>query len=65
MQQDLYPPSPETLERARIKSYEDVSRRAAADPEAYWEKEASELEWFEPWNQVLDWQAPFAKWFLG
>ena len=65
MQQDLYPPSPETLERARIKSYDEVSERAASNPEAYWEKEASELEWFEPWHQVLDWQAPFAKWFLG
>ncbi|MBS2035820.1 acetate--CoA ligase [bacterium] len=65
MQQDLYPPSAATLERARIKSYEEISQRAAADPEAYWEKEASELEWFEPWSQVLDWQAPFARWFLG
>lgn len=65
MEQDLYPPSAETLEGARIKSYDEVSTRAAADPEGYWEKEASELEWFEPWSQVLDWQAPFAKWFVG
>jgi len=65
MEQDLYPPSAETLDRARIKSYDEVSQRAAADPEGYWEKEASELEWFEPWTQVLDWQAPFAKWFVG
>lgn len=65
MEQDLYPPSAETLEGARIKSYDEVSKRAAADPEAYWEKEASELEWFEPWSKVLDWQAPFAKWYVG
>ncbi|MBN9418728.1 MAG: acetate--CoA ligase [Candidatus Eremiobacteraeota bacterium] len=65
MEQDLYPPSAETLENARIKSYDEVATRAAADPEGYWEKEARELEWFEPWTQVLDWQAPFAKWFLG
>ena len=65
MQQDLYPPSAQTLERARIKSYEELSRSAAADPEGYWENEAKELEWFEPWSQVLDWKPPFAKWFLG
>ncbi len=65
MEQDLYPPSAATLEGARIKSYDEIAQRAAADPEGYWEKEASELEWFEPWTQVLEWQAPFAKWFLG
>ncbi len=65
MEQDFYPPSAETLEGARIKSYDEVSRRAAADPEGYWEQEARELEWFEGWNKVLDWQAPFARWFLG
>ena len=24
-----------------------------------------ELEWFTPWTQVLDWQPPHAKWFVG
>jgi acetyl-CoA synthetase len=65
MQQELYPPSAEVLNRARIKDYHEVAQRAAADPEGYWEQEARELEWFEPWNQVLDWQPPFAKWFVG
>ena len=65
MQQEVYSPSPDTLARARVQSYDELAARAAADPEAYWAEEAGELEWFEPWNQVLDWQAPFAKWFLG
>jgi acetyl-CoA synthetase len=39
--------------------------RAAADPEAFWAEWAHKLEWFEPWRQVLDWQAPYAKWFVG
>lgn len=39
---------------------------ANADDEAFWERQASELvEWFEPWNTVLDWQLPYAKWFEG
>ncbi len=65
MQQDVYPPSSDALARARVQNYQELAKRAAADPEAYWAGEASELEWFAPWTQVLDWQPPFAQWFLG
>lgn len=65
MEQELYPPSADTLQRARIQDWDALSQEAAADPEAYWAREAKELEWFTPWNQVLDWQAPFARWFMG
>ena len=26
---------------------------------------ASELEWIQPWEKVLEWKPPYAKWFLG
>ena len=42
-----------------------VYERAARDPEAFWAGFASELEWMRPWTQVLDWQPPNAKWFVG
>jgi acetyl-CoA synthetase len=35
------------------------------DPEAFWERQANELEWFTRWKQVCDWKPPHAKWFLG
>src|SRR3954470_18076603 len=38
---------------------------AARDPEAFWAGFAGELEWSRPWNTVLDWQPPHAKWFVG
>ena len=39
---------------------------AARDPEAWWAKQAESLDWFEPWDQVLDEsEAPFYKWFTG
>jgi acetyl-CoA synthetase len=38
---------------------------AARDPEAFWASFASELEWSRPWNTVLDWQPPHARWFVG
>ncbi|MBH17298.1 MAG: acetate--CoA ligase, partial [Acidobacteria bacterium] len=39
--------------------------RAGADPEAFWESFARELEWIEPWSKVLEWNPPNAKWFVG
>lgn len=42
-----------------------VYERAAADPEGFWASFANELEWFEPWHTVLEWDPPHAKWFLG
>ncbi len=42
-----------------------VYERASADPESFWAGFASELEWSTPWTQVLDWQPPHARWFVG
>ena len=39
--------------------------RAAADPEAFWEGFARELDWIQPWSRVLEWKSPHAKWFVG
>jgi acetyl-CoA synthetase len=38
---------------------------AAKDRLAFWEDQARRLQWDTPWRQVLDWQPPFAKWFVG
>lgn len=42
-----------------------IYERAAGDPEAYWAEQANYLTWFEPFTQVLEWNPPHAKWFLG
>jgi acetyl-CoA synthetase len=42
-----------------------VYERAAADPEAFWAAFARELEWMTPWDKVLQWTPPYAKWFSG
>ena len=34
-------------------------------PDAFWAREAKELIWRKPWKKVLEWKAPFAKWFVG
>jgi acetyl-CoA synthetase len=64
-----FPPSAEFSAQARIKSMEDYQAlydAAAADPEGFWGDLAEkELEWFEKWDKVLDWNPPTAKWFVG
>jgi acetyl-CoA synthetase len=65
----LFQPPAEFSQRAHIKSlehYQQLYDRAKANPEQFWAELAQqELHWFEPWEQVLDWQPPFAKWFVG
>ncbi len=64
----VFPPPEEFRSRARISSEEDYRRMCAeaeADPEKFWGEVASELHWFEPWQKVLDWSAPWVKWFAG
>jgi acetyl-CoA synthetase len=64
----LFPPPPEFSARARIKSieqYEELYKQSIEDPETFWSGAAGELHWFKPWDKVLDWNLPWAKWFVG
>ncbi len=42
-----------------------VYERASSDPEEFWAEWARQLDWFEPWDTVLEWDPPHAKWFTG
>jgi acetyl-CoA synthetase len=44
---------------------ESLYTRAAQDPESFWAEWASRLEWMRPWERVLEWDPPHAKWFVG
>ncbi|TAL15833.1 MAG: acetate--CoA ligase [Frankiales bacterium] len=39
--------------------------KAAADRLGFWAEQAQRLQWDRPWDEVLEWQPPFAKWFVG
>ena len=39
--------------------------RAKKDLEGFWAEEAARLDWFGPWHTVLEWKAPWVKWFAG
>src|SRR5450432_2411853 len=59
-----FEPPPEFRAHAVVKD-PIIYEQAVADPEAYWADEARQLEWMTPFTQVLDWQPPLVKWFLG
>ena len=64
----VFPPPSEFSEHAYVKSfeeYEKIYNDAAADPEAFWARQAEDLHWFKKWDTVLEWNEPFAKWFVG
>ncbi|MBD1878725.1 acetate--CoA ligase [Coleofasciculus sp. FACHB-T130] len=65
----LFQPPAEFSQKAHIKSLEEYQQlydRAKADPQKFWAELAEqELHWFQKWDTVLDWQPPFAKWFVG
>ena len=64
----LFKPSREFARHARIASldeYRRMHRESIRQPEKFWAREAQELVWQKPWKKVLQWKAPFAKWFVG
>ena len=64
----VFPPPPEFRAKAHIKSlaeYEALYKQSIDDPETFWAEAAKELHWFKPWDKVLEWNLPWAKWFVG
>jgi acetyl-CoA synthetase len=61
------------LEERRYEPPEDFAAQANADAsiyqrdfEEFWEIEGRKrITWFEPFDQLLEWQLPYAKWYLG
>ena len=67
-EQRLFQPSEEFRAGAHIKSlaeYQRLYNEAEDNPDRFWGDIARELHWFKPWDRVLEWNLPFAKWFVG
>jgi acetyl-CoA synthetase len=64
----VFPPPEAFSKHAHIKSleeYEAMYKKSIEDPEAFWAGIAKELHWFKPWDKVLEWNLPSARWFVG
>ncbi|MDP9185953.1 MAG: acetate--CoA ligase, partial [Verrucomicrobiota bacterium] len=64
----VFKPGKEFASKARIKNlaqYQRMYRESIRQPDKFWSREAKELSWQKRWRKVLEWKAPFAKWFVG
>jgi acetyl-CoA synthetase len=42
-----------------------VKKDSIENLEQFWSNQADNLIWFKKWHKILDWNPPFAKWFVG
>ena len=64
----IFKPAKAFAKKAHVSSMEEYRSRwkkSVRNPEKYWGGLARELDWRKKWKQVLEWKAPFAKWFIG
>jgi acetyl-CoA synthetase len=59
-----FPPPEHFRAVAHIRD-ERVYADADRDPEGFWARAAEELHWFRRWDRALEWQLPYARWFVG
>ncbi|MFN2625900.1 MAG: acetate--CoA ligase, partial [Mycobacteriales bacterium] len=57
-------PSPPQL-AADANAQPQIYAEAAADPVGFWERQAGWLQWSRRWDTALQWDSPYAKWFVG
>lgn len=58
-----FPPTPAFTAQANAQA--TLYQEAADDRLAFWARQAELLHWERKWDQVLEWELPNAKWFLG
>jgi acetyl-CoA synthetase len=58
-------PPPEDFRKRANANDPAIYDRALHNPETFWASEAEKLDWFTPWQNVLEWNSPWAKWFVG
>ncbi len=62
-EQRRFEPPPDLAASANAQP--EIYERAAKDPVGFWEEEARRLAWGEPWTTALEWELPYARWFVG
>ena len=64
----VFPPPPSFAARAQIGSFDDyrrLYRESIESPGTFWGRMSAELAWSEPWKELLVWDSPDARWFVG
>jgi acetyl-CoA synthetase len=59
-------PPPAAFKADALITGADVYDEAEADWQGHWARQAADLlDWYRDWDTILDWQPPFARWFVG
>ena len=58
-----FPPS--SAFAAQANAGADLYAHADKDRLAFWDEQASALNWHKKWDKTLQWDSPFAQWFVG
>ncbi|MGH7145924.1 MAG: acetate--CoA ligase [Planctomycetota bacterium] len=64
----LFPPPAAAQKRAHVGSmdqYKKMWQESIENPDKFFGAIAEQFHWFKKWDKVSEWQAPFAKWFVG
>jgi acetyl-CoA synthetase len=48
-----------------LKKFFDIYRWSLEKTEEFWAEQARNLDWFKTWDKVIEWEPPFARWFVG
>ena len=62
---DIASSLPTDLHISPLKRYTEMHQRSMEDPERFWAEQARKLDWYKTWDRVLDWDPPYARWFVG
>ena len=59
-------PPPESFKKDTLVASPFLYDEANEDWQGFWARQAAELlDWYEEWHTILEWDLPFAKWFVG
>src|SRR3954462_1802753 len=65
MQEGRTFPPPESFRKTALDTDATVYDDAEKDWQGFWVVQALELDWTREWDTTLEWDLPFAKWFVG
>jgi len=64
-EEKAYMPDPEYKKQSHMGDYKTAYQEFLKDPDNFWDKKARELDWMHPYEKVLEWDNPVARWFTG
>ncbi|MEW6183362.1 MAG: acetate--CoA ligase [Bacillota bacterium] len=60
----IFHPPGDFVKQANVSS-KQIYADAHANYKLYWAMQAERLDWFQKWDKVLEWNPPFARWFVN